>query len=338
MKKIIVAVAALVCCCFISTFGQQVSSAYLPIHSQGELRSYGASIAKMGTRYGWCETSYQTQVQTNVIGNGAEDVLDGLFEAPLPFSFWKDRNYVNENVNLYDNIGFGYMSYFTDALPDYCSVWISQVPLLMLNVQSAEVHVLYDDGSVAYTNWVNMYNGHPAIQLWMTGYENNVLVTHNWDGTTSSYNMWKPATPSAPAKKHVPVSDSPWQIVGHHVLRTDKVADTLKIIEIEDADPSFLIETKHPTRIMFDVIGVYRDNDNYSMVASERPAKIVFDSLEGCMSHEPVNSKSDRPTYVTLPKGSFRGHFEWSHFGHGKKMYTGGIGIGKEEVTAASQP
>ena len=323
--------------CISAAVGQQVSPADLPICSEGALRNYALSIAKMGWRQGWANYS-SDRPATNVVGNtGGEDILDGLVKMDMKFNDWNSNDFIWDQITLYCGemapwgyylqVASGGTSYPLGGQPASHVLYPSEVPLLMLNgVRTAHVSAKRPDGTDGYSWGLNVINGHPCLDLYFAGRPNGFLITSNLDGTTRMY----PLSKSVSGVKAPVNNGHTWRIPGHYVLQTSSIKSLVTIIEANN-DPSVKVDAKVPTMVTFDVIGVY--TDQFGVTQHERPATIEVELANG--TNKTIKSNADKATEMLLPKGVTRVWFNWEHFAR-EPLWTGDVGVGVVSTPVAT--
>jgi len=332
-----------VVCTFFSlltdAIGQQMST-NLPIYSQAQLRNYGLSIAQFGWRQAYANSSPSRPYTDAVSEHGAEAILDSLFSTDLSFIGINTNDMIGDQIFItegemtqwgsYNYLMSGYTVYPFGTNPDYHLIWMQNIPLLMINnASSAQVDALRPDGTVAYTLQQSVVNGHPCLSMWLAGSENGNFVVHYLDGSSTTNQLSKPKPVST---KPAPTGHK-WKIPGHYVLHATRARTSIKIVE-QNNDPSVYIEVKNPSRITFDVMGVFQDQNG--VTDTERPLTMEVDFVDGVhKTHKTIVFNADRPTECKFARGDVgRAYFTWNKFDKGNLLNTGDYGGGSEKGAA----
>lgn len=302
----------------------------LPIQSQDALRNYALASVTHGSRWVNAESmdwNYPGKISNaEVTGNGAEAVLDKLFGVEFVYRLTNQKDEINGGVALYDNsnnlVFYGQAKYTAASLakekPQY-NIWMQEISLLDLdNVQSAEVLALDEDGVTARRYQLQVEQGHPRFQPYMSGAPNGLLAVRFNNGTVVTYQL---ANPVGQVPETETDGSSSWKIEGHYVLKTGADPEPRVVIVEPWIRPTVLLTvTTFSERIItFDVSGLVQMDGKTSF---ERPSAIVVTQVNGPFSGKIITS-SDKPVDVAFKNGTYRVLFEWKSFGQPNTLYTG---------------
>lgn len=310
----------------------------LPIKSQDALREYALGKVVRGFRDVTANSMIWSQDKPTWIevrGNGAEDVLNKLFDTELLYSLANSLDKINGRVWLYDGddnlLFFGSAEYLASVIgkdgPQY-NIWVQRIPLLE-NVQSAEVFALSEDGTTMRRYDVALdQNGHILFDPWMSGAPNGILSVRFKDGTVMTFNLWNPVEDQPDAL----VEGNPtWKIDGHYVIPpSEKSLVNVTIVEAWTL-PTIYLEAKANQSFRLDVLGVVQLDGTTTF---ERPMFSTYTQVDGPLSGAGPMA-NNQPTVVQFPvAGIYRVRFDWKHFGKPYALYTGPDGgDGKDVVT-----
>jgi hypothetical protein len=259
----------------------------LPISSQDVVRNAALDLPVRGYRSVSAPSMNYDQpgavIRTNVTGNGAEDILDKLFEADLRYTLANTNDTITGYVSLFDannnQVFSGYASYHKSDLkgeggagPLY-NIWMETFPLLE-GVESAEILAMDEDGETArrYPQRVNN-KGQVMLNPWMAGAKNGLLVVKYPNGSMKTFPLFNPAEQLPGIVSETQAS---WKIEGHHVIQTsEKDVILVKIIE-PWVRPTVLLPVQANQLVRFDVAGMVQENGG---VTFERPPSFSFEQV-----------------------------------------------------------
>ena len=311
------------------------------IRSQDVLRQYALSITKWGGRgvnaptidWDWPEMIRFT----NIVGAYGEEILDKLFDVEFVYRLTNPDDQISGYVYLYDGsyrepgscqslLFYGTANYTLADLktgkPQY-QLWMQNIPLPILNANSAEVLALDEDGKTARREQVGVNcEGQPMFPSYMAGAPNGILVVKGKDDSLVTYDL-------VGSVGEVPAGSSElasYKIEGHYVYRTDGKPITVKIIETWNR-PSVFLEVPANALVTFDVMGLVQMPDGSTVF--ERPTGFIFEQVDGPWTGAgPL--LGDQPTQTSLGHaGKWRIRFEWKNFGKPNMLYTGPTDGGK---------
>jgi len=301
----------------------------LPIQSQDALRNYALASVTHGAR--WVNTESmdwnfsERLTDVSLQGDGAENVLDKLFNVEFVYRLTNPKDAISGYVVLYDKdnntVFWGSAKYTAESLkdekPNY-AIWLQDVYLLE-NVQSAEVLALDEDGVTVRRYQLEVNQGRLRFQPWMSGAPNGLLAVRFNDGSLVTYQLSMPVASIPGGETEV---ESSWKIDGHHVVKTGDGPENriVKIVEPWTRPTVFLTVTGTGV-VTFDVLGLVQVNG----VSFERPRELIF--TRGSWTRT-VLGNEDKPTEVGLRPGTYRVHFGWQLFGQPNTLYTGPDGGG----------
>lgn len=311
------------------------ASLALPIGSRDQLREYAIGTVVRGFRDVVSPSLVSIgglPTYVEVVGNGAEDVLDKLLSQRIVFGLANINDTVQGRIWLYDAqnhlVFWGYSEYTPAALgkegPMY-NVWMQGILAPVVGVVSAEILVLDEDGKTTRKERVQVEDGQPIIYEWMAGVANGILVLRMDDGAVNTFNLWSDYS-SGPA--NVSEWGVSWQIPGHHVIPLSSDGELLvNFVEAWEL-PTVLLQVNSVQLVKFDVLGMVTI-DGHSMF--ERPIGFTYKQIEGGNWSGSGPIFSDSSTSIKLPAaGKYRIRFEWKNFGKPNTLYSGPVGDGKE--------
>lgn len=313
----------------VSALGQN-----LPIASQDALREYALGHVVRGVRGVTSDSlipldGHPTSIE--VRGEGAEEVLNSLFNTEIVYALANPDDQITGNVWLYDRDGYlvfwGFAQYkMSEASgkgggPEY-KIYLQHVPLPLDNVQVAEVLVLGEDGTTANRFPLEVFSGHPVLHPMMTGASNGILSVRFRDGSVATYNLASPAPKVPGAIGEI----ANWKVDGHYVFPPAPLKEVISVKIVETILPTLLVEVKAGQVITLDVVGVVQKDGNTFF---ERPTSFIHTQVDG--SFDGVGPMSEvGPTQVIFPAGGKqRLRFIWRNFGEPNSLYTGPTDGGK---------
>ena len=322
----------------------------LPVGSADILRNFALGQVTHGSRvvtapsldYQWPESI----TYTSVIGSGAEEVLDKLFDVEFKYRLINPVDTVTGYVYLYDtedNLLFYGIANFTAAdlekgKPQY-NIWMQEIPLTGLkDIESAEVLAIDEKGQTARRYPLNIKNGHPLFPPWMAGAPNGIMVIRSKDGLLTRYDLSNPVTETPGTTTE---GESAWKIDGHYVFGkfncpvgtcSSPATVTVKITELWTR-PTVLLRFTEGQIIIFDVMGFVQNQGGTNF---ERPFGFRLEQVNGPLAGGGILSTTES-TQVSLPtSGDYRIYFEWKEFGESGTLYTGPEFPEKSEVISTS--
>ncbi|MES3031822.1 MAG: hypothetical protein V4699_01100 [Patescibacteria group bacterium] len=298
------------------------SAISLPIQSQDQVREFALKNVVRGFRSVWSESLDWNDpdkiIYAEVSGNGAENVLNGLFAAELRYKLTNPLDKIRGYVYLYDKFDtllfYGYAEYtaadLTKGKPQY-GIWIQNIPMLR-NVSAAEVLVTGEDGVTVNRIQLEVDDhGRLLFQAWMAGAPNGILSVRFTDGSLATYRLEDPVA-QTPSQTYEGASD--WKIEGHYVFGSGKVNITEAWVR-----PTALVRLASQQTLTIDVMGlVQEDGKTYF----ERPTAMIVTLEDG--TEGTVSLNTDGPTdFENVRAGDYRLRFVWDKFGQPNTLYTG---------------
>ncbi len=312
-------------CIVVSVFSLSAfGSTPLPVGSEDQLREFvlpqvvrgyrnvdAPSMVRIDNRPTWVE----------VFGNGAEDVLDKLFETEIVFGLSNTNDKVSGGVWLYNKDGktlfYGHTDYkvsdLKDGPPSY-NIWMQNIPLLE-GVLIAKLLALNPDGLTTRTEFLKVENGHLQFPPYLAGVENGIIVVRFEGNVEVSFNLWQ----SEGSKPGAVTESAGWQIQSHYVVGgNDSARLTVKFIETSSPPTVLLQDVRAGQTVIFDCLALtYGDNGQYF----ERPTEVIITKADGSMSSAPIFS--DGQTSLQLEPGSYRLRFNWPTFHQNRSIWYG---------------
>jgi len=308
----------------------QPSPVTLPIQSQDALREYALVSVTYGYRSVYSDSMdwdfpERFTFSEKVTGNGAEDVLNKLFDIEFVYRLTNPDDKVVGDIDLQDKDGNqvfnGRAEYIASSLagsvPQY-NIWISSVRLPLSNVRSAEVLAISEkDGTTARRYPLEVRQGHPFFPPWMAGSPNGILVVRFEDESVMTYQLSKPIGQS-PTSTTEP--DSAWAIEGHHVVTTGTAPESqiVRIIETWNR-PTLLLKVTSTAEITFDVVGIVQENG----ISFDRPSEVLYTQDGVSWTVIIIDPAEVQLNVVVLEIGTYRVRFNWTRFGKPQTLYTG---------------
>lgn len=306
------------------------STSLPPIWSQDVLRQAMLANVVRGVRSVYADSINWGQqgsvTLTNVVGSGAENVLDKLMSAELIYSLANENDMVRGYIYLYDKydvlLFFGSADYTLAQLrrnlkPTY-GIWMQTAPILE-NVLSAEVLALDEDGKTArrIPLLVDEY-GRAQLQPYLAGSANGILSVRMQDGTLVTYQL---SSPIARIPDGNVDTATMYKIDGHHVF-TDPTS--IKIIETWQRPTVYLriSATAEFQPIAIDVLGLVQEGN---VPIFERPISMTV--IREVPGFTPITFELDpeSPRVLNWPIGTYRIYFGWRKFGQPGMIYSGPI-------------
>lgn len=317
-----------------------IGSTPLPTGSEDQLREYVLPQVVRGYRVVNSPSLVRVDNQptwVEVFGNGAEDVLDKLFDTEITFGLSNPNDKVAGNVWLYNKEGkalfYGATNYklsdLKDGPPSY-NIWMQRIPLLE-GVLSAKLLALNPDGLTTRTEYLEVEGGRLQFPPYLAGVENGIIVVR-FDGDVEvSFNLWQ----SEGQKPNSVTEKSPaWQIQSHYVIGgNDTTKVVVKFIETSSPPTVLLEEVKAGQTVVFDCLALtYGDNGQYF----ERPTEVILTKSDGSMSSAPIFA--DGLTSLQPEPGSYRLRFVWPTFHQNRTIWYGPDSGGGGGEGKGSQP
>ena len=310
-----------------SAFG----STPVPVGSEDQLREYVLPQVVRGYRAVNSPSLVRVDNQptwVEVFGNGAEDVLDKLFDTEITFGLSNPNDKVFGDVWLYDKDGkalfYGHTDYtvsdLKDGPPSY-NIWMRNIPLLE-GVLSAKLLALNPDGVTTRTEYLDVENGRLQFPPYLAGVENGIIVVRFEGDVEVAFNLWQSEgqKPGAVIEK-----SSAWQIQSHYVVDSNDTTKVMvKFIETMSPPTVRLKEVKAGQTVVFDCLALtHGDNGPYF----ERPTDVILTKSDGSMSSAPIFAEGQ--TSLQLEPGSYRLRFTWPTFQKNRQIWYGPDGEGK---------
>lgn len=306
----------------------------MPVASDDQIREYALAVVVKGARSISAPSavwSPDRPTSVEVIGHGAEDVLNQLLAKELVIGVINPADEINGQIWLYDSEGFclwyGQSSYRADSKvgPKY-NLWIQEIPLLE-DVNRSVIYIFNEDKQTVGQQDLAVRDGHVMFPPWLAGTRNAVITVwfKNDEVVSWSLDGGSGEVPST-------VSDGgrgQWKIEGHYIVPEN---DT-PMVSLEFTAtvlPTALIVIKENQLLQVDVAGfTYGKGGPFF----ERPTEIILTRVsDGVMEKAPLDQ--EEPTvFPGVNPGTYRVRFTFPLMGEGKWMYppqpstpVGGVG------------
>jgi hypothetical protein len=294
------------------------------IESQDRLREYALESVTHGSRHVNADSmdwnySERFTSSNEVVGDGAEDVLNKLFNVVFRYRLTNPTDMVRGYIYLYDAqdqlVFAGSAEYLVGQQAQYV-IWMQAVSILH-SVESAEVLALEKDGTTARRYQLRIEYGSVIFQPWMAGAENGLLAVKFTDGSLATYRLNNPQVDMPDSTTD---GKSSWNIVGHYVYApAGGNPKVIKIIETWNM-PTAYIEVLAGEVITFDVTGIVQKGG----VSFERPLGFTATQQDGPWTFSgPLNFTTGLPQFRLPFAGKYRIRFNWENYGQTVYLYTG---------------